>query len=258
MLKKQDIKNITANWGNEKRIPLNRFDDFTYACNWHWDIFKPLDEELFGESVNPFQVGLKQYQDLFVYTFIKDHVPPGTKILDVGGGKSRILTKLQNEYECWNVDKMEGLGNGPRELNNVGYRLVKDYMGNFNRELPDDYFDFVFSISALEHVPQDDSVFLQNIIDDMDRVLKQGCYSLHLFDIVYQGTLLKRFNKFIYHIFTSVRTVNEFVHPNFVGDGFDLYFLPREAYERKWKRITKKTYESFGKPSSINALWQKS
>ena len=44
---------------------------------------------------------------------------------------------------------------------------------------PDGYFDFVFSISALEHVPDDNQDYLRDIWDDIDRILKPGGYSLH-------------------------------------------------------------------------------
>ena len=193
-----------------------------------------------------------------MFAFIKDHVPPGSRILDVGGGISRVLNHFSDQYECWNIDKFEGLGNGPKKQKTGKYRLVNDYMGNFNPELPDDYFDLVFSISALEHVPQEDSVFLQNIIDDMDRVLKPGGYSLHLFDIVYKEGKLRVFNKFMYHLFTTVDTINPFIHPNKVYSGYDLYFLSESAYVDVWERITKIPFKVFGQPTSINALWQKS
>ncbi|MBK8551291.1 MAG: hypothetical protein IPL53_09635 [Ignavibacteria bacterium] len=35
------------------------------------------------------------------------------KILEIGGGDSRILKHFSKDFECWNLDKMEGLGNGP-------------------------------------------------------------------------------------------------------------------------------------------------
>ena len=49
------------------------------------------------------------------------------------------------------------------------------------RELPDHYFDFVFSVSALEHTPDDHSVRV-NVLKDINRILKPGCPSLHCFD----------------------------------------------------------------------------
>ncbi|GAI29988.1 unnamed protein product, partial [marine sediment metagenome] len=141
---------------SEKRPDADDFDDFTYSKKSHFALFKGYDVELYGKSIDPDACDLKAYQDLLVFSFIKENIPRGSRILDIGGGKSRILNYFKNNYECWNLDKLEGLGNGPVAVGSEGCRLVKDYIGCFNKELPDNYFDFVFSISALEHVPEDD------------------------------------------------------------------------------------------------------
>ena len=155
-------------------IDLSDFQKFTYARRSHWQLFDGLDVEFFGNQMNLDEHQLKVYQDLLVFAFIKDHIPPGARMLDVGGGMSRVLNFLCKTHECWNIDKLEGLGSGPKDIGQTPYRFVRDYMGNFNPELPDNYFDFVFSISALEHVPQDNPAFFDQIIDDIDRVLKPG------------------------------------------------------------------------------------
>jgi hypothetical protein len=72
-----------------------------------------------------------------------------------GGGDSRVLKYFSNEYECWSADKCEGLAMDPSDFLPPHYRIVYDYVGSFNRELPDQYSDFVFSVSALKHTPED-------------------------------------------------------------------------------------------------------
>jgi len=261
MLDKNDVKNIDFSFlkdSNSKRIQISNFSHFTYATRWHWQLFDRYDEELFGKKLNLDEVDLKRYQDLLVFTFIKDYIPEGSRILDVGGGISRLLSYFSQQYECWNIDKLEGIGNGPKGIGNRNYKLVKDYMGNFNEELPDNYFDLVFSVSALEHVPQEDSVFFQNIIDDINRVLRPGGYSLHLFDIVFNEGKIRNINKLIYHMFLNQKTINSFIHPNKIFSGYDLFFLSEMAYNKIWKKVTKKSYQEFGMPTSVNILWQKS
>ena len=172
------------------------------------------------------------------------------------GGASRVLDFLSPSYECWNVDKLEGIGDGPTELNNPPYRLILDYIGNFSNLLPDNYFDFVFSISVLEHVPEDDKGYFDSIVDDINRVLKPGGYSLHLVDVLVheKGVWC---HKLVYHIFDNAKTINRITPFNeMIGDP-DLYCMSEAAYNRKWAPILKKSYKELGRPSSLNILWRK-
>lgn len=232
------------------------FDRFTYARKPHLRLFKGLDVKLFGMPRNPEQEQLKVYQDLFVLRFIEDNIPPGSRILDVGGGKSRILEHLSGDYECWNIDKLEGLGNGPKEIDNLSYRLVRDYMGNFNTDLEDDYFDLVFSISALEHVPQDDEGWFECIVEDIERVMKPGAFSLHLFDVILKPDFYWT-NKFTDYIFENINTINKPVTPDEMRADPEFFAMSEQAYNRTWLHTTKRPYAQHGKPSSLNILWRK-
>ena len=239
-----------------KNVDANNFDYFTLALREHWDLFKDYCIELYGESLDLDQVDLKRYQDLLVYAFIKENIAVGSRIMEVGGGNSRLLKKLSGTYECWNIDKLDGLGNGPTSAHIDNVHLVKDYMGNFNTDIPADYFDFVFSVSVLEHVPQDDDVLFENIVNDINRVLKKGAYSLHLFDIVYQNDKPRVFSKFIPYIFDNFKTVNVFVDPMVAYENNGVYYLCESTYDKIWYKYTKKSYKDFGKPTSYNILWE--
>jgi ubiquinone/menaquinone biosynthesis C-methylase UbiE len=164
---------------------------------------------------------------------------------------------LKDEYECWLIDKFEGMGNGPKRGHANLYHIVYDYMGNFNQDLPDDYFDLVFSISALEHVPQDDVRVFDYICQDINRVLKKGRFSLHCFDIVYINNKVRVFSKFIYFIVTSIKIFFEFTDPNRAAQELEMYFMSRLAYEKIWYKTTKIPYLQFGSPTSINILWRR-
>lgn len=249
---------------NPKLIPCVPFIDrkdfssFTYSKVSQFNLFSDYgcDIELLKKKLNPERCSLKNYQDLLVFSFIKQFVSEGSRLLDVGGGKSRIIKHFKKKYQCWNVDKLEGIGKGPKRVFKRGFRLVKDYMGNFNPELPDNYFDFVFSISALEHVPEQDPKLFENILEDLNRVLKPGGYSLHCFD-----SLIKQdnvwVNKLLIYIFENERTLNCFIPFEVLGSAPDLYTMSERVYNRKWKHITRQTYAEFGKPFSYNILWQK-
>jgi hypothetical protein len=238
-------------------IKPQNFSKFTYAKHSHWSILEQYAEELYGQTVEPTKVQLKVYQDLLVYAFIRENIGAGKKLLDVGGGNSRVLKRLSKEYECWNIDPFDGCGNGPTITQENTFRLVRDYMGNFNTELPDNYFDFVFSISALEHTPNDPLVH-QRILDDINRVLAPGAYSLHLLDIIFRKENHWVKDMLLY-MFDHTAPLNGAMKPldEMLMDP-DLYLMTKEPYDTIWKsRCNNLEYEEFGYPCSVNVLWQK-
>jgi len=239
------------------RVDPEGFQSFTFSRRSHWRLFSGYDEELYGKTIDMDECTPKEYQDLLVFAFIKEHVPPGSRILDVGGGDSRILRHFAKTHDCWNIDKMEGVGNGPKQGGKFPYKLVLDYMGNFNAELPDSSFDFVFSISVLEHTPEDQETF-DNIINDINRVLNPGGYSLHLFDVLFKHNGGMWANKFVHRIFNTMDTLNKFIPPESVKDDPDLYTMTEYAYNQTWFHTTKREYAEFGRPASLNILWRKS
>lgn len=241
-----------------KFITPEKFNDYTYSKKKHFDLFMKnnYDGELFGYKVDPANCDLKIYQDLFVYSFIKHNVEKGSRILDVGGGDSRILRHFNNDYECWNIDKLEGVGNGPTDVDTSGIRLIHDYMGNFNDKLPDSYFDLVFSISTLEHVPIDDFAAYENILKDINRVLKPGGYSVHCIDVVWLEPIVWS-NEILPYFFKNEKMINEFIPLLEAKQDPDIFVMTEEYYSQNWFFTTGKPYEEFGKPFSYNFLWRK-
>ena len=234
---------------------MEPFGSITLSLRSHFQQFKGLDEKLFHESLGPDTANLKAYQDLLVLHFIQTLVPKGSRILDIGGGDSRVLKYLRDEYECWNLDKLEGVGGGPKSIDTKKIHLVRDYIGDFSQELSPNFFDCIFSISAMEHVPDNPAAF-QRILEDMHRILKPGGYSLHLFDVVMKGQSAWT-NGFLRFLFEQVPSVNTFIPMEQLPKEEDLYVLPQSVYDEKWKDQTQKSYEAFGKPLSYNILWQK-
>lgn len=137
------------------------------------EYFNALDSNF--TSGNP---NLKDIQDGFIYSLLKDY--SGKKIAEMGGGVSRILKRLRDKNECWNIDKLEGRAVGPigsSPLRNI--RLIKAYVGDFSGDIPENYFDVVFSISVIEHNKKED---LENAFRDIYRILKSGGKSFHAID----------------------------------------------------------------------------
>jgi len=246
---------------SKKQAPLFisdlTFDEFTYARESHMHMLN--GSYIMGKFGQPLDIhfcDLKAYQDGLCNAFIDQMLSTQSKILEIGGGESRVLPLYGNVHECWNLDKFEGVGNGPRTVPIADYRTVFDYIGAFNRDLPDNYFDFVFSISALEHVEEDIDNF-RNIVEDINRILKPGGHSLHLFDIIsrHGGTLWQ--NGLVDYMFSNLPTLNKYCDPAQFHASGDIYYMKQQAYDVVWKNTTKTDYEKFGKPGNITVFWKK-
>lgn len=121
---------------------------------------------------------LKAVQDLYILSRLRG--VSGCRILEAGGGNSRVLTQLATNNECWNADKLEGHGNGPTEDENAAaVRVVSCFLGEFSDRLPSGVFDYVFSISVVEHLADD---FLEPFFLDCARLLKPSGLCLHAID----------------------------------------------------------------------------
>lgn len=251
------------NWKNKSdyylddltaKVAKSNFGNFTYSKNSHFAKFKR-----FGWALNtkPETCDLKVYQDLLVYNFIIQNIPLGSKLLEIGGGQSRLIEVLKDDYECWNLDKFEGVGNGPVSAYEAkDHRIVLDYIGNFNQALPDNYFDCVFSISTLEHIWPEDNENFKNICDDIDRVLKPGGLCLCCIDIVLRPTEMWT-NGILPYMIKNIKMLHPITPFAEITLDPDTYFMSKIAYERSWHGVINKTYEDFGKPLSYNLLYEK-
>lgn len=138
-----------------------------------WD--KKYDRELRLEG----GFHLKTIQDLAVYSHLRTR--RSQRIAEVGGGSSRVLSTLAKHNECFNLDKFDGSSGGPpSEIVIPGVKNIIAYLGEFNTELQSDSFDVVFSISVVEHVPNEQ---LGNFLDDGLRILKTGGLFIHAIDL---------------------------------------------------------------------------
>ena len=234
----------------------NEFIHYTYSRKCHLEVLSKYSNDLYGKTVDFQFSDLKRYQDLLVYCFIKENIPQGSKILEIGGSNSRILKKLSNSYECWNIDKFEGIGHGPTVISeHTPYHLILDYIGNHNLKLPSDYFDFVFSISVLEHIQKDEELF-QKILTDINRVLSPSGYSLHCLDSFLQKYFLW-INPLLKYLFENANTYNDFVSFEDISKDNSIYVMTPKSYNKYWRGVVHKEYNELGKPFSYNILWKK-
>ncbi len=149
------------------------YDIITKAEYWGW-----LDQKI-NKPMPGGEGGLKHIQDTFILSALA--TVSGRRILEFGGGQSRVLQQLSKNNECWNADKFEGADGGPKKLfRHRRVKTVKTFLGDFDKQLPDSYFDYVFSISVMEHVPKP---ALDQTFADCARILKPGGALIQAIDL---------------------------------------------------------------------------
>lgn len=118
----------------------------------------------------------------------------GQKIIEVGGAYSlfpKYLASKHNGLEAWSGDDFgEYLGEenmwsrwgNPMDLPNKHPQIkyVFEPFGQYSEKYPTSYFDRIFSISTLEHIPKEHRL---DVFKDMNRCLKAGGMQLHTIDI---------------------------------------------------------------------------
>jgi hypothetical protein len=116
----------------------------------------------------------------------------GEKIIEVGGAYSLLPKYLAERYcvEAWIGDDF-GMDSDneiwsrwgdpqqlPKKYPSVKY--VFEPFGTFSTKYPERYFDCIYSVSTLEHIPRQHRL---GVLKDMNRCLKSGGRQLHAIDI---------------------------------------------------------------------------
>ncbi|MBV9657073.1 MAG: methyltransferase domain-containing protein [Verrucomicrobia bacterium] len=136
------------------------------------------------------QGDLKDLQRPWTVKALLGAVPPGGRLLEVGGGEPLAAALLaQLGYEVTVVDPYDGSGRGPTEFAEFArcyprVRLVRRIFECGLEELRDERFDAIYSISVLEHVPEP---ALGQLFAAIAEHLKPGGHSLHCMDCVSAG-----------------------------------------------------------------------
>lgn len=237
-------------------LPEN-FNYFTYSKKYHFDIFKEsgTDKLLFKNGVDPQYSDINSYQDLLVLSFIKKNIPAGSRILEIGGnGFSRLIPFLKSDYEVWNIEKLNEAALSKTDTN--GYKYVNAKIEDPDNTLPDNYFDFVYSISAFRHENVTGNDGNEKILREINRILKPGGFSLQT-----TIAMLKENSMFLpnimYHFFKNEKTINhEVLQLKLITDE-NIFHMSEKFYTDNWEKFTRKNFRKFGLPVSYNVLWKK-
>ena len=149
------------------------------------EYWKIEDSGILKSLPEKFSWHLKSIQDAVAFEYL--YQLSNQTIAEVGGGNSRILPVLSKNNTCYNVDEFRGAGGGPKQSVLIdGVKNVSTLLGNFSELLPDAYFDYVFSISVVEHVSTQG---LTNFFKDCYRILKPNGKMIHLIDVYLEDSL---------------------------------------------------------------------
>lgn len=107
----------------------------------------------------------------FALEMLESHIPPGTKILDIGCGTGHLAGELMNRgYDAWGVDFSAGMVQYAREHYNPERFSAGDIE---NIKFPDSTFDGVMCLGVVEYLDSDEPA-----LREMWRVLKPGGYAV--------------------------------------------------------------------------------
>lgn len=151
------------------------------------EVWKHLDARMHAElGWKDGQFHMTTWQDIAIYAYLQEL--SGQRIAEIGGGNSRILRKLSGQNTCVNIDKLEGQHGDPKGDQDLpGVETIKVFMGDFSDQLEENDFDYLISVSVVEHVPDSK---LAAFFEDMLRIMKPGAVSLHAIDMYLAGSVL--------------------------------------------------------------------
>jgi|SanBayMetagenome_1026888.scaffolds.fasta_scaffold01338_4 hypothetical protein len=150
------------------------------------EYWKIEDSGILASLSNKMQWHLKSIQDAVAFEYL--YQLSDQTIAEVGGGNSRILPVLSKNNICYNIDEFKGVGAGPQqEIVLDGVKNVSTFLGTFSPLLPNNYFDYVFSVSVVEHVSIEK---LSNFFKDVHRILKPNGKMIHLIDVYLEDSLI--------------------------------------------------------------------
>lgn len=111
------------------------------------------------------------------------------RLLEIGAGEPVVAHLLERlGHEVWVVDPYDGSGNGPVQFGAFrslypGLTFVREVFTE-SSPLPADYFDCIYSISVLEHIPE---AGLRQVMAGMKRFSRSDGFSVHAVDHVLRG-----------------------------------------------------------------------
>ena len=141
----------------------------------YWSI----DPQLISILPVKFEWHLKSVQDAVAFEKLRN--VRGKRVAEIGGGDSRILLPLSKFNTCYNIEEFKGQGGGPNhEIKISNVSNIPAVVGDFNGLISANFFDIIFSVSVVEHVPFDK---IKSFFEECHEMLIPGGIMIHLIDV---------------------------------------------------------------------------
>ncbi|MYL83379.1 glycosyltransferase [Desulfovibrio aerotolerans] len=197
---------------------------------------------------------LKYYQHLLAWQVLTASLPDGARVLEIGGGVARLGHALAARFDYTNLDPLAGCGSGPTSAPaEYPGRLVRAALGEFSSALANASFDAVFSVSALENVPDDPDGW-RDLTADLARLARPGGLHLHLFDVVARPDGPWTCG-FLPYLLARLGRRDELIPFHEIAADPDWHHLSQAAYERNWLPVTGVPFAAFGRAFSWNLFF---
>ncbi|MEO8211500.1 MAG: hypothetical protein ABI840_13150, partial [bacterium] len=110
---KQISSGIENSSDTKAEIPVipGNFNSYSYSKKSHFKVYSEngYDKLFYGEEIGPEGFLIKTYQNLLVFSFIKQNISEGARILEIGNGDDYIQNHFQYLYDCWRIEDASNL-----------------------------------------------------------------------------------------------------------------------------------------------------
>ena len=249
--------NSTTNSSNTSNFLQFDFNDFSFSKKSHFRIFHEynVDHTLYGKRIEPDDSDIRIYQNLLIYTFVILNLDKGSKIIELGNDYSPVFEKLKLDYECWKFVKPIELKNKFETIEDISDDLINKPDIKESEKLKLHYFDLVYSISALESLPESE-VSLKETALNIRNFLKPMGFSINCFTNALNKDNVVWSHKLINYIYEKESTVNSFIDNSKIIHDNDLFIISEKYFNEYLKIHTGVTFQEFGKMYSYNVFWK--
>jgi len=222
-------------------INPKNFNNFSYSKKLHHYLISEsrYDIDFFKKKINLNDFDLIDYQKLLVYSYIKNNLVYGRKILALGNFSTEIINVLKYSHEIFSLTDTSVLNNNLTS-ETADEILITSSSGNtINLNETENFFDFVFSISAFDNTTSDNSV-LMNIKNNLEKFIKFGGFTLHCFKFEIKNNVAK-FSEFflpmIQLLNESSRLINNLYSLESIERDTDVMYLKSNDDEPEINKI---------------------
>lgn len=227
------------------------FDGYTFSKRSHMNAFlqEGYDKIVYGREIDIDYSDVKVYQNLLTYSYIKNNLNPGSRILEIGNTVSPVTHSVSKEYDCSILPVTAGSDKGNFSESNL--KVAEGDMSNINEAVESNSFDLIYSVSSLGQEKDGSVEEYDKKLAGIKRLLKKDGLAILNFTalskdpVVWTPDILK-------HFFSSGNPKNKEVMALKMLVDEDLFVMSEKFYADNWMKATNRPYSQFGKPLSIS------